>query len=170
MSDLGHLKIWDDPAIRESLSWYLEVAENPTASEIPVCFDACHTYRPARRQLPLLDGSKQARLLGLRQSIAVGAKRLPTSLPSPLSNVKYCRSTAMLPRKVFTVQWFCLARSQTYPSRDFPRSTSMIAAEKTAEWRGCAEVMRLRSTTTGAIIRQIDRSYRGYPHGGYQSF
>ena len=28
MSDLAHLKIWDDPAIRESLSWYLEVAEN----------------------------------------------------------------------------------------------------------------------------------------------
>ena len=28
MSDLAHLKIWDDPAIRNSLSWYLDVAEN----------------------------------------------------------------------------------------------------------------------------------------------
>jgi len=28
MSDLVHLKIWDDPAIRDRLSWYLEVAEN----------------------------------------------------------------------------------------------------------------------------------------------
>jgi putative pyruvate formate lyase activating enzyme len=28
MSDLAHLKIWDDPTIRDSLSWYLEVAEN----------------------------------------------------------------------------------------------------------------------------------------------
>jgi putative pyruvate formate lyase activating enzyme len=28
MSDLAHLKIWDDPAIRDSLSWYLEVAAN----------------------------------------------------------------------------------------------------------------------------------------------
>jgi putative pyruvate formate lyase activating enzyme len=28
MSDLAHLKMWDDPAIRDSLSWYLEVAEN----------------------------------------------------------------------------------------------------------------------------------------------
>ena len=28
MSDLAHLKIWDDPAIRDSLSWYLDVAEN----------------------------------------------------------------------------------------------------------------------------------------------
>ena len=28
MSDLAHLKIWDDLAIRDSLSWYLDVAEN----------------------------------------------------------------------------------------------------------------------------------------------
>ena len=28
MSDLAHLKIWDDPAIRDALSWYLDVAEN----------------------------------------------------------------------------------------------------------------------------------------------
>ena len=28
MSDLAHLEIWADPAIRDSLSWYLEVAEN----------------------------------------------------------------------------------------------------------------------------------------------
>ncbi len=28
MSDLGSLKIWDDPAIRDALSWYLDVAEN----------------------------------------------------------------------------------------------------------------------------------------------
>jgi putative pyruvate formate lyase activating enzyme len=28
MSDLAHLKIWGDPAIRGSLSWYLDVAEN----------------------------------------------------------------------------------------------------------------------------------------------
>jgi putative pyruvate formate lyase activating enzyme len=28
MSDLGSLRIWDDPAIRGSLSWYLQVAEN----------------------------------------------------------------------------------------------------------------------------------------------
>jgi hypothetical protein len=28
MSDLGRLRIWDDPAIRDGLSWYLAVAEN----------------------------------------------------------------------------------------------------------------------------------------------
>ena len=28
MSDLAHLKIWNDPAIHDSLSWYLDVAEN----------------------------------------------------------------------------------------------------------------------------------------------
>jgi len=28
MSDLAQLRIWDDPAIRGALSWYLDVAEN----------------------------------------------------------------------------------------------------------------------------------------------
>ena len=28
MSDLARLEIWDDPAIRDGLSWYLAVAEN----------------------------------------------------------------------------------------------------------------------------------------------
>ena len=28
MSDLGKLTIWNDPAIRGALSWYLDVAEN----------------------------------------------------------------------------------------------------------------------------------------------
>ena len=28
MSDLPNLRIWGDPAIRDALSWYLEVAEN----------------------------------------------------------------------------------------------------------------------------------------------
>src|SRR3974377_1696629 len=28
MNDLSRLKIWDDPAIRRALSWYLDVAEN----------------------------------------------------------------------------------------------------------------------------------------------
>src|SRR5262249_15497547 len=34
MSDLAHLKIQDDPAIRESLSWYLEVAENQRPAKL----------------------------------------------------------------------------------------------------------------------------------------
>jgi putative pyruvate formate lyase activating enzyme len=28
MSDLGRLRVWDDPAIRGALEWYLDVAEN----------------------------------------------------------------------------------------------------------------------------------------------
>jgi putative pyruvate formate lyase activating enzyme len=28
MSDMARLRIWDDPAIRGALSWYLDVAEN----------------------------------------------------------------------------------------------------------------------------------------------
>ena len=42
MSDLSHLKIWDDPAIRDALSWYLDVAENQRPAK----------FRIAARRLP----------------------------------------------------------------------------------------------------------------------
>jgi hypothetical protein len=42
--------------------------------------------------------------------------------------------------------------------RHLPRNASTIAAEKAAEWRGCGEVTRLRSTTTGASCTQVSPS------------
>jgi putative pyruvate formate lyase activating enzyme len=45
MSDLAELRVWDDPAIRHALSWYLEVAENRRpgkfliAATIPIDLD-----------------------------------------------------------------------------------------------------------------------------------
>jgi len=44
MSDLAHLKIWDDPAIRNSLSWYPDVAENRR----PAKFRIAATLAPRR--------------------------------------------------------------------------------------------------------------------------
>src|SRR5215510_2533775 len=41
------------------------------------------------------------------------------------------------------------------PRRHLRRNASTIAAEKAAEWRGCGEVMRLPSTTTGASCTQV---------------
>src|SRR5262249_21901887 len=38
MSDLAQLRIWDDPAIRGPLSWYLDVAPG----QIPYCRYGCH--------------------------------------------------------------------------------------------------------------------------------
>ena len=36
MSDLARLRIWDDQAVRAALSRYLDVAENPAPSQVPV--------------------------------------------------------------------------------------------------------------------------------------
>ena len=46
-------------------------------------------------------------------------------------------------------------RNAQRPHRYLPRNASTIAAEKAAEWRGCGEVTRLRSTTTGASCTQV---------------
>jgi putative pyruvate formate lyase activating enzyme len=39
MSDLAYLRIWDDPAIRGALSWYLDVAENRRPAKFRQAFD-----------------------------------------------------------------------------------------------------------------------------------
>jgi hypothetical protein len=46
-------------------------------------------------------------------------------------------------------------KTRSVPRRHLPRNASTIAAEKAAEWRGCGEVTRLRSTTTGASCTQV---------------
>ena len=48
-----------------------------------------------------------------------------------------------------------LARDAQCSRRHLPRNASTIAAEKAAEWRGCGEVTRLQSTTTGASCTQV---------------
>ena len=48
-----------------------------------------------------------------------------------------------------------VVRDAQRPRRHLPRNASTIAAEKAAEWRGCGEVTRLRSTTTGASCTQV---------------
>lgn len=62
MSDLVHLKIWDDPAIHNSQSWYLDVAENGRPAKISDCRDRCHSDRPCSIQWmagePLIPSSR----------------------------------------------------------------------------------------------------------------
>jgi hypothetical protein len=47
MSDLAHLKIWDDPAIRDSLSWYLDVAENRRPAKFRIAATLATQIDPA---------------------------------------------------------------------------------------------------------------------------
>src|SRR5262245_29483975 len=47
MSDLAKLRIWDDPAIRGALSWYLEVAENRRPAKARIAATVAAALDPA---------------------------------------------------------------------------------------------------------------------------
>ena len=63
MSNLAHLKIWDDPAIRGSLSWYLDVAENRRPAKFRIAATLA-TRCPSRTELNM--SWRRARELGLK--------------------------------------------------------------------------------------------------------
>ena len=95
MSDLAHLKIWDDPAIRDGLSWYLDVAENrrpakfriaaTLATEIdPVASNEDALWAELDRLTPIF--------LGRWQAIRAGAP-LPATADGP-SLLELCRELA----------------------------------------------------------------------------
>jgi putative pyruvate formate lyase activating enzyme len=47
MSDLAKLVIWDDPAIRGALSWYLDVAENRRPAKFRIAATVATPLDPA---------------------------------------------------------------------------------------------------------------------------
>src|SRR5262245_52730892 len=47
MSDLANLRIWDDPAIRHALSWYLDVAENRRPAKFRIAATVATDLDPA---------------------------------------------------------------------------------------------------------------------------
>src|SRR6516165_8876210 len=47
MSDLAKLRIWDDPAIRGALSWYLDVAENRRPAKFRIASTVATQLDPA---------------------------------------------------------------------------------------------------------------------------
>ena len=99
MSDLAHLKIWDDPAIRNSLSWYLEVAENrrpakfriasTLATQIdPVASSEQALWAELDRLTPILNILPQPSV-GLELSIkATGSRCLSHQRQRPRSSVE----------------------------------------------------------------------------------
>jgi hypothetical protein len=95
MSDLARLKIWDDPAIRDGLSWYLAVAENKRpakfriAATLPTQLDPATSSEDARwaeldRLMPIF--------LARWQAIRAGASLPPTAHGPSLLEV--CRELA----------------------------------------------------------------------------
>ena len=47
MSDLARMRIWDDPAIHNALSWYLDVAENRRPAKFRIAATVAAGLDPA---------------------------------------------------------------------------------------------------------------------------
>jgi putative pyruvate formate lyase activating enzyme len=95
MSDLAHLKIWDDPAIRDALSWYLDVAENRRPAKFRIAATLATQTDPAASSEDTL-WAELERLtpvfLGRWLAIRAGAP-LPATTDGP-SLLEVCRELA----------------------------------------------------------------------------
>jgi putative pyruvate formate lyase activating enzyme len=95
MSDLAHLKIWDDPAIRDSLSWYLDVAENRRPAKFQIAATLATQIDPVASSEDAL-WAELDRLtpifLGRWQAIRAGAP-LPATPDGP-TLLEVCRELA----------------------------------------------------------------------------
>ena len=95
MSDLAHLKIWDDPAICDSLSWYLDVAENRRPAKFRIAATlATQTDPIAASEDALWAELERLTPIFLRrwQAIRAGAP-LPATADGP-SLLELCRELA----------------------------------------------------------------------------
>jgi putative pyruvate formate lyase activating enzyme len=95
MSDLARLSIWDDPAIRGALSWYLDVAENRHPAKFRIAATVATALDPAASHEDAL-WAELDRLtpvfLARWQAIRAGG-RLPPAADGP-SLLELCRELA----------------------------------------------------------------------------
>ena len=95
MSDLARLRIWDDPAIRDGLSWYLAVAENKRPAKFRIAATLPTQLDPATSGEEAL-WAELDRLtpifLARWQAIRAGAP-LPATVDGP-SLLELCRELA----------------------------------------------------------------------------
>jgi hypothetical protein len=95
MSDLARLRIWDDPAIRDSLSWYLAVAESRRPAKFRISASLATQLDPATSSEEAL-WAELDRLtpifLARWQAIRAGAS-LPPAADGP-SLLELCRELA----------------------------------------------------------------------------
>src|SRR5262245_54312882 len=95
MGHLGHLRIWDDPAIRNGLAWYLDVAENRRPAKFRIAATLPASLDPATASEAALWGELDRLspcFLARWQAIRAGA-----SLPGPAdgpSLLELCRELA----------------------------------------------------------------------------
>ena len=99
MSDLARLGIWDDPAIRDGLSWYLAVAENRRPAKFRIAATLATQLDPATSGEEAL-WTEYDRLMPIFvarwQAIRAGARR--RRLPKRLGTARRrCRASSARP-------------------------------------------------------------------------
>jgi putative pyruvate formate lyase activating enzyme len=109
MSDLSRLKVWDDPAIRGALSWYLDVAENRRPAKFRIAATVPVRLDPAASSEDVLWAELDDLtpvFLACWQAIRAGAP-LPPAADGP-SLLELCRELAyrMLTHCNFC-PWYC---------------------------------------------------------------
>jgi hypothetical protein len=111
MSDLARLRIWDDPAIRDGLSWYLAVAENRRPAKFRIAATVPTQLDPATSSEEAL-WAELDRLtpifLATWQAIRAGAS-LPPTVDGP-SLLELCRELAyrmLCPLQLLSVELPC---------------------------------------------------------------
>ena len=87
MSDLARLRIWDDPAIRGALAWYLDVAEN---------------RRPAKFRIAATVTTRLDPLVSCEEALWAELDRLT---PIFLARWQAIRAGAALPEAVDGPRW-----------------------------------------------------------------
>ena len=95
MSDLAQLRVWDDPAIRDALSWYLDVAENRCPAKFRIAATVALHLDPAASSEDALWAELDELtpiFLTRWQAIRAGA-RLPPATEGP-SLLELCRELA----------------------------------------------------------------------------
>jgi putative pyruvate formate lyase activating enzyme len=95
MSDLAKLRVWDDPAIRGALSWYLDVAENRRPAKFRIARTVATQLDPAANSEDALwaELNRLTPIFVARwQGVRAGA-RLPPAVDGP-SLLELCRELA----------------------------------------------------------------------------
>lgn len=95
MSDLPTLTIWDDPAIRKALSWYLDVAENRRPAKFRIAVTVATQLDPAASSEDALwdEFDRLTPIFLARWQVAQAGGQLPPEADGP-SLLELCRELA----------------------------------------------------------------------------
>jgi hypothetical protein len=124
MSELDRLTIWQDPAIRNALSWYLDVAENRRPAKFRIAATIATQLEPAAASEDALSASARISITPARScSIAARLARAQSSSPPATCAAPSAKTATSRPTRT-TVTRSIRARSRRWPGRCAARAVT----------------------------------------------